>query len=68
MCRNVFKNPSKTLTNQMLNDNSHHNILKDNIDLENLGPNDIEEEAELTDDPKKRDEHIQNVLKNKPKA
>ena len=44
------------------------NILKDNIDLENLGPNDIEEEAELTDDPKKRDEHIQKVLKNKPKA
>ena len=45
------------------------NILKDDeIDLENLGPYDIEEEAELTDDPKKRDEHIQTVLKNKPKA
>ena len=44
------------------------NILQDNIDLENLGPNDIEEEAELTDDPKKREEHIKNVLRNKPKA
>ena len=44
------------------------NILKDDIDMENLGPNDIEEEAELTDDPKKREEHIQTVLKNKPKA
>ena len=44
------------------------NILQDDIDLENLGPNDIEEEAELTDDPKKKEEHIQSVLKNKPKA
>ena len=43
-------------------------ILGDNINLENLGPNDIEEEAELTDDPKKRDMHIKTVLKNKPKA
>ena len=44
------------------------NILQDDINLENLGPNDIEEEAEFTDDPKKRDEHIKTVLKNKPKA
>ena len=43
-------------------------ILGDNINLENLGPNDIEEEADLTDDPKKREEHIKTVLKNKPKA
>ena len=44
------------------------NILDDTINLEKLGPNDIEEEAELTDNPKKRNEHIQTVLKNKPKA
>ena len=43
-------------------------ILDDNINLEKLGPNDIEEEAELTDNPKTRSEHIQTVLKNKPKA
>ena len=43
-------------------------ILEDDINLENLGPTDIEDEAELTDDPKKRDEHIKTVLKNKPKA
>ena len=43
-------------------------ILDDTINLENLGPNDIEEEADLTDNPKKRSEHIQTVLKNKPKA
>ena len=40
------------------------NILEDNIDLENLIPNDIEKEAELADVPKK-DDHIQNALKNK---
>ena len=44
------------------------NILDSDIDLGNLTPNDIEEEAELTDDPKRRDEHIQNILKYKPKA
>ena len=44
------------------------NILDSDIDMGNLTPNDIEDEAELTDDPKRRDEHIQNILKNKPKA
>ena len=44
------------------------NILDSDIDMGNLTPNDIEEEAELTDDPKRREEHIQTVLRNKPKA
>ena len=44
------------------------NILDSDIDLDNLTPNDIEEEAELIDDPIRREEHIKNVLKNKPKA
>ena len=44
------------------------NILEEDVNLENLGPNDIEEEAEQTDDPKRIEEHIQSVLKNKPKA
>ena len=44
------------------------NILENDVNLDNLGPNDIEEEAELTDDPKRREEHIQAVLRNKPKA
>ena len=43
-------------------------ILEGDIDLDNLGPNDIEEEAELTDDPKRREDHIKYVLRNKPKA
>ena len=44
------------------------NILDSDIDMGNLTPNDIEEETELTDDPKRREEHIQTVLRNKPKA
>ena len=44
------------------------NILEEDVNLDNLGPNDIEEEAELTDDPKRREEHIESVLKNKPIA
>ena len=43
-------------------------ILEGDIDMDNLGPNDIEDEAELTDNPKTREEHINSVLKNKPKA
>ena len=39
------------------------NILPDDIDLENLGPNDIEEEAELTDDPKKKKNIFNQFLK-----
>jgi Ca2+ transporting ATPase len=43
------------------------NILR-NINLENNRPDEIEEDPDLTNDPKKRDEHIKNVLRNKPKA
>ena len=38
------------------------NILEENVNLENLGPNDIGEGAEQTDDPKRIEEHIQAVL------
>ena len=44
------------------------NILEPDLDMDNLTPYDIEEEAELTDDPKRREEHINNVLNYKPKA
>ena len=44
------------------------NILEPDLDMDNLTPYDIEEEAELTDDPKRREEHINNILKYKPKA
>ena len=36
--------------------------------MDNLTPYDIEEEAELTDDPKRKEEHINNILNYKPKA
>ena len=44
------------------------NILEPDLDMDNLTPYDIEEEAELTDDPKRREEHIKNILNYKPKA
>ena len=44
------------------------NILEQEIDMNNLTPYDIEEEPELINDPIRKQEHIQNVLKYKPKA
>ena len=44
------------------------NILESELDMENLTPYDIEDEAELMDDPKRREEHIKNILEYKPKA
>ena len=44
------------------------NILPKDVNMENLRPEDIEEDAELTDDANKRDKHIETVLKYKPKA
>ena len=44
------------------------NILGSEINLENLNPHDIEEEPELTDNPIRRDEHIKDMLLNKPQA
>ena len=44
------------------------NILEQEIDINNLTPYDIEEEPELIDDPIRKQEHIQNILKYKPKA
>ena len=44
------------------------NILGSEVNLDNLKPEDIEEDPDLTNDPVKREAHIQIVLKNKPKA
>ena len=44
------------------------NILEQEIDMNNLTPYDIEEEPDLINDPIRKQEHIQNVLKYKPKA
>ena len=43
-------------------------ILGDDVNLENMKPEDIEEQPELTNDPNKRDQHIKEVLESKPKA
>ena len=43
-------------------------ILDEEVDLKNLGPNDIENDPELVNDPAKRDEYIQNLINNKPRA
>ena len=43
-------------------------ILGEDVNLENMKPEDIEEEPELTNDPTKKDEHINYILKTKPKA
>ena len=43
------------------------NILED-VNLENMKPEDIEDEVELTNNPAKRESHIQHVLSTKPKA
>jgi len=44
------------------------NILGNEVNLENIKPEDIEEEPDLINDPLKREAHIQTVLRNKPKA
>ena len=44
------------------------NILGDDINLENLSPGDVEEEPELTDSPIRGEEHIREILLNKPQA
>ena len=43
-------------------------ILGDDVNLNNITALDVEEDSDLTNDPNKRDEHINNVLNNKPKA
>ena len=44
------------------------NILGNDVNLENLGPQDIEEEPELTEDPSRYEEHIKEILLNKPQS
>ena len=43
-------------------------ILGDEVDLKNLGPNDIEEEPELMNNNSKKAEYINTLLNNQPKA
>ena len=43
-------------------------ILGEDVNLENMTSQDIEEDPDLTNDPSKKESHIQAVLKNKPKA
>ena len=43
-------------------------ILGEEIDLKNLGPNDIENDPELINNPLKKDEYIENLISNKPRA
>ena len=43
-------------------------ILGNDVNLDNLQPNDIEQEPELTENPEKREAHIQSLLETKPKA
>ena len=43
-------------------------ILGEDVNLNNITALDVEEDSDLTNDPNKRDEHIKNVLNNKPKA
>ena len=44
------------------------NILGDEVNLENMTAEDIEEEPELTNDPNKKEEHLNYVIQTKPKA
>ena len=44
------------------------NILGNDVDLQNLKPTDIEDDPELTDDPYKKENHLNIVMQNKPKA
>ena len=43
-------------------------ILGPEVNLDNLQPSDLEQEPELTENPERRAEHIQNILEAKPKA
>ena len=43
-------------------------ILGEEVNLDNLKPEDIEEEPELTECPNRRDEHIKDIIQNKPQA
>ena len=43
-------------------------ILGNDINLQNLGPNDIESDPELMNNPSKREEYIDNLMENQPRA
>ena len=43
-------------------------ILGEDVDLKNLGPNDIEEDPELMNNNAKKEEYINTLLNNQPKA
>ena len=43
-------------------------ILGNDVDLKNLGPKDIESDPEMMNDPSKKENYIQNILENQPKA
>ena len=43
-------------------------ILGQDVDLKNLGPNDIEEDPESMNDPSKKDAYIKTLVENQPKA
>ena len=43
-------------------------ILGQDVDLKNLGPNDIEEDPESMNDPLKKDAYIKTLVENQPKA
>ena len=44
------------------------NILGDDVDLKDLKSSDIEDDPELMNNPSKKEEYIQTLLKNKPRA
>ena len=43
-------------------------ILGDDVDLKNLGPKDIENDPELMNNPSKKEEYIQTLVNNQPRA
>ena len=43
-------------------------ILGDDVNLKNLGKNDIETDPELINNPSKKEEYIENLLENQPRA
>ncbi|MBR4618357.1 MAG: cation-translocating P-type ATPase [Bacilli bacterium] len=43
-------------------------ILGEEVDLKNLGPQDIENDPELINNPSKKEEYIQSLVENKPRA
>ena len=43
-------------------------ILGADVDLKNLGPNDIEEDPEAMNNPSKKEDYIKNLVENQPKA